>query len=93
MADLCLKSAIILLILILVRINSHYVNRPSRASREQSRAVAQQRMGFLPVHSHQQPPIVQVLALLHDPVYREANAEALRMERPRIPLPDWPNGD
>ena len=34
-----------------------------------------------------------VLAVLHDPVYREANAGALRMEWPRIPLPGWPNGD
>ena len=33
-----------------------------------------------------------VLAVLHDPAYREANADALRMEWPRIPLPDWPNG-
>ncbi len=33
------------------------------------------------------------LATLHDPVYREANAGALRMEWPRIPLPDWPNGE
>ena len=31
-----------------------------------------------------------VLATLHDPAYREANAGALRMEWPRIPLPDWP---
>ena len=50
-------------------------------------------MGFLTVHGHYQPPIVHVLALLHDPVYREANAEAPRMEWPRIPLPDWPDGD
>ena len=34
-----------------------------------------------------------VLATLHDPAYREANAGALRMEWPRIPLPDWPNGE
>ena len=34
-----------------------------------------------------------VLAVLHDPVYREANAGALRMEWPRIPLPGWPDGD
>ena len=27
------------------------------------------------------------LAVLHDPAYREANAGALRMEWPRIPLP------
>ena len=34
-----------------------------------------------------------VLAVLHDPVYREANAGALRMEWPRIPLPGGPDGD
>ena len=32
-----------------------------------------------------------VLATLHDPAYREANAGALRMEWPRIPLPGWPD--
>ena len=31
------------------------------------------------------------LAVLHDPDYREANAGALRMEWPRIPLPGWPD--
>ena len=31
-----------------------------------------------------------VLATLHDPAYRQANAGALRMEWPRIPLPGWP---
>ena len=30
-----------------------------------------------------------VLAVLHDPAYRQANADALRMDWPRIPLPDW----
>ena len=34
-----------------------------------------------------------VLAILHDPAYREANAGALRMGWPRIPLPGWPNGE
>ena len=34
-----------------------------------------------------------VLATLHDPAYREANAGALQMEWPRIPLPGWPDGD
>ena len=34
-----------------------------------------------------------VLAVLHDPTYREANAGALRMEWPRIPLPGWLDGD
>ena len=33
------------------------------------------------------------LAVLHDPAYRAANAGALRMEWPRIPLPGWPDGD
>ena len=33
-----------------------------------------------------------VLATLHDPAYREANAGALRMEWPRIPLPGWSEG-
>ena len=31
-----------------------------------------------------------VLAVLHDPAYRQANAGALRMGWPRIPLPGWP---
>ena len=31
--------------------------------------------------------------MLHDPTYREANAGALRMEWPRIPLPGWPDSD
>ncbi len=34
-----------------------------------------------------------VLAVLQDPAYREANAGALRMGWPRIPLPDWPDGE
>ena len=34
-----------------------------------------------------------VLATLHDPAYREANAGALRMEWPRIPLPGWPDDE
>ena len=33
-----------------------------------------------------------VIATLHDPDYRIANAGALRMEWPRIPLPGWPDG-
>ena len=34
-----------------------------------------------------------VLAVLHNPAYREANAGALRMDWPRIPLPGWPDSD
>ena len=30
-------------------------------------------------------------AVLHAPAYREANAGALRMEWPRIPVPGWPD--
>ena len=33
------------------------------------------------------------LAVLHDPTYRRANAGALRVEWPRLPLPGWPDGD
>ena len=33
-----------------------------------------------------------ILATLHDPAYRRANAGALRMEWPRIPLPNWGEG-
>ena len=33
-----------------------------------------------------------VLATLHDPAYRKANAGALRLGWPRIPLPGWPDG-
>ena len=33
-----------------------------------------------------------VLAVLHDPAYREANAGALRMNWSHIPLPGWPDG-
>ena len=34
-----------------------------------------------------------ILAVLHDPAYREDNAGALRMEWPRVPLPGWPDGE
>ena len=34
-----------------------------------------------------------ILSILHDPAYREANAGALKMEWPRIPLPGWPDGE
>ena len=34
-----------------------------------------------------------VLAVLHDPVYLDANADALRAEGPRIPILGWPDGD
>ena len=33
-----------------------------------------------------------LVATLHDPAYRAANAGALRMEWPRIPLPGWGHG-
>ena len=33
-----------------------------------------------------------VLSVLHDPIYHEANSDALRAEAPRIPIPGWPDG-
>ena len=33
-----------------------------------------------------------VLSMLHDHSYQESNADALRAEGPRIPLPGWPEG-
>ena len=54
--------------------------------------MAQQRMGFLTVHGHLQPPIMHALTLLHDPIYREANSGALCTEWSRIPLPNRPDG-
>ena len=32
------------------------------------------------------------IAVLHDPIYNQLNADALRAEGPRIPLPGWPAG-
>ena len=34
-----------------------------------------------------------VISVLHDLAYNELNADALRAEGPRIPLPGWPNGE
>ena len=34
-----------------------------------------------------------VVSVLHDPAYQRENADALRAEGPRIPLPGWPTGD
>ncbi len=34
-----------------------------------------------------------ILAVLHDPAYREANSGGLEFGWPRIPLPGWPDGD
>ena len=34
-----------------------------------------------------------VTAILHSSDYQESNADALRAEGPRIPLPGWPDGD
>ena len=36
--------------------------------------------------------IHHAIAVLHDPTYNQLNADALRAEGPRIPLPGWPNG-
>ena len=46
-----------------------------------------------PPATHQFLEVPYILAVLHDPGYREANAGALRMAWPRIPLPGWPDGE
>ncbi len=33
------------------------------------------------------------LTMLHNPTYNQVNADALRAEGPRIPLPGWPDGE
>ena len=35
--------------------------------------------------------VYHVIAVLHDPIYNQHNADALRAEGPRIPLPGWPD--
>ena len=42
--------------------------------------------------AHAELLFCHVLAILHDRAYRKANAGALRMGWPRIPLPGWPDG-
>ena len=37
--------------------------------------------------------IHHAVAVLHDPTYIRLNADALRAEGPRIPLPGWPDGN
>ena len=34
-----------------------------------------------------------VLVVLHDSTYNQVNADVLRAEGPRIPLPGWPDGE
>ena len=60
--------------------NSHRPNLSSRAQRYLERLG----LGVNDLFYH-------VLAVLHDPTYRQANAGALRMGWPRIPLPGWPD--
>ena len=35
---------------------------------------------------------LHILTVLHNPTYNQTNADALRAEGPRIPLPGWPDG-
>ena len=60
--------------------------RRANLSGEAQRYLARLSLGVKDLFHH-------VLATLHDPAYREANAGALRMEWPRIPLPGWPDGE
>ena len=56
---------------------------PQPVSRRATLSQTNQRKRGRPVSPRPSP-------VLHDPAYREANAGALRMEWPRIPLPGWP---
>ena len=60
--------------------NSHRPNLSSRAQRYLERLGLDVRELFY-----------HILAVLHDPTYRQANAGALKMGWPRIPLPGWPD--
>ena len=66
--------------------NNENMGRRSNLSATAQRYVDRLGLGVEDLFHH-------VLATLHDPAYREANTGALRMEWPRIPLPDWPEGD
>ena len=60
--------------------------RSPNLSTKAKRYLAGLRLGVADLFHH-------VLATLHDPAYRDANAGALRVEWPRIPLPGWPDGN
>ena len=63
--------------------NDHEIQRRPNLSEAAQRYLHRLGAGIEDLFHH-------VLATLHDPAYREANAGALRMEWPRIPLPGWP---
>ena len=65
--------------------NDHEIQRRPNLSEAAQRYLHRLGAGIEDLFHH-------VLATLHDPAYREANAGALRMEWPRIPLPGWPDG-
>ncbi len=48
---------------------------------------------FAPLLSEPQDLFHHALAVLHDSAYNQVNADALRAEGPRIPLPGWPDGE
>ena len=45
------------------------------------------------LHADAMDLVHHVIAVTHDPAYHRLNADALRAEGPRIPLPGWPDGD
>ena len=67
----------------------------ARTNRESSRANLSGAADRYLAHLRADPDDLfhHALAILHDPDYRKANAGALRMEWPRIPVPGWPFGD
>ena len=63
--------------------DNHEIQRRPNLSGDAQRYLSRIGLGVEDLFYH-------VLAVLHDPAYRQANAGALRMEWPRIPLPGWP---
>ena len=45
------------------------------------------------LHADAMDLVHHVIAVTHDPAYHRLNADALRAEGPRIPLPGWPDGE
>ena len=45
------------------------------------------------LHADAMDLVHHVIAVTHDPAYHRLNADALRAEGPRIPLPGWPHGE
>ena len=68
------------------------ITNPNGQARRPNLSIAAQRY-LVALDASVEDLFHHVLAVLHDPTYREANAGALRMGWPHIPLPGWPKGE